>query len=86
MCLVYLSIYKTMNQIETLIGSTKTINMKRTYKTIKWILKQHIKNSVKSLWTWKEDNFTMIFENYSGDDRIYTSNQLLKMLEDDTKR
>lgn len=54
--------------------------MERTYKTIKWVLKQHIKNGVKSLWTWKEDNFTMIYENYDGDDRIYTSNQLLKIL------
>ncbi len=56
---------------------------KRTYKTIKWILKQHIKSGVKSLWTWKDDNFTMIYENYSGDDRIYTSNQLLKILNDE---
>ncbi len=54
--------------------------IERTYKTIKWILKQHIKNGVKSLWTWKDDNFTMIYENYSGEDRIYTSNQLLKLL------
>ena len=54
--------------------------MERTYKTIKWVLKQHIKNGVKSLWTWKDDNFTMIYENYDGDDRIYTSNQLLKIL------
>ena len=53
----------------------------RTYKTIKWVLKDHIKRKVKSLWTWKNDNFTMIYENYSGDDRIYTSNQLLKLLE-----
>jgi len=55
--------------------------MKRTYKTIKWVLKSHIKNNVRSLWTWKNDNFTMIYENYSGEDRIYTSNQLLKELE-----
>ena len=55
----------------------------RTYKTIKWVLKSHIKNRVKSLWTWKNDNFTMIYENYAGDDRIYTSNQLLKILNDE---
>ena len=54
--------------------------MERTYKTIKWVLRSHIKNNVKSLWTWKDDNFTMIYENYSGDDRIYTSNQLLKLI------
>ena len=52
----------------------------RTYRTIKSVLKHHIKTGVKSLWTWKNDNFTMIYENYSGDDRIYTSNQLLKIL------
>ena len=60
--------------------------MKRTYKSIKWVLNSHIKKNVRSLWTWENDNFTCIFENYSGDDRIYTSNQLLKLLEDDTKR
>ena len=54
--------------------------MERTYKTIKSVLKHHIKTGVKSLWTWKDDNFTMIYENYSGEDRIYTSNQLLKLL------
>ena len=69
-----------MNRIEIVIGSTKTIDMERTYKTIKWVLRGHIKNGVKSLWTWKEDNFTMIYENYAGEDRIYTSNQLLKLL------
>jgi len=53
---------------------------KRTYKTIKWVLKSHIKNNVRSLWTLKNDNFTMIYENYDGEDRIYTSNQLLNKL------
>jgi len=56
---------------------------KRTYKNIKWVLKHHIKNNVKSLWTWKDDNFTCIYENYSGEDRIYTSNQLLNILENE---
>ena len=56
--------------------------LERTYKTIKSILKHHIKNNVKSLWTWENDNFTMIYKNY-GDDRIYTSNQLLKILNDE---
>ena len=55
----------------------------RTYKSIKSVLKHHIKTGVKSLWTWKNDNFTMIYENYAGDDRIYTSNQLLKILNDE---
>jgi len=55
----------------------------RTYKTIKSVLKHHIKSGVKSLWTWKNDNFTMIYENYSGKDRIYTSYQLLNLLQDE---
>jgi len=55
----------------------------RTYKTIKSVLKHHIKTGVKSLWTWKNDNFTMIYENYSGKDRIYTSYQLLNLLQDE---
>ena len=54
---------------------------KKTYKSIKSVLRFHIKKNVKSLWTWKDDNFTCIYENYSGDDRIYTSEQLLKLLE-----
>jgi len=53
----------------------------RTYKTIKWILKDNIKKNVRALWTWKDDNFTMIYENYSGDDRIYTSSQMLRVIE-----
>ena len=63
-----------------LIGSTKTIDMERTYKTIKWVLKGHIKNKVNSLWIWEEDNFTCIFDTYSGNERIYTSSQLLRLL------
>jgi len=55
----------------------------RTYKSIKSVLKHHIRTGVRSLWTWKNDNFTMIYENYAGDDRIYTSNQLLKILNDE---
>ena len=55
--------------------------MKKTYRTIKWVLKQHIEKPTKTLWTWKDDNFTCIYENYSGEDRIYTSEQLLKLLE-----
>tara|TARA_R100000655_G_scaffold101275_2_gene146280 strand:+ start:10165 stop:10359 length:195 start_codon:yes stop_codon:yes gene_type:complete len=53
---------------------------KINYKTIKWVLRGHIKNSVKSLWVWEDDNFTCIFKNYSGDSRIYTPHQLLKIL------
>tara|TARA_R110000851_G_scaffold290725_1_gene445067 strand:+ start:256 stop:438 length:183 start_codon:yes stop_codon:yes gene_type:complete len=52
----------------------------RTYKTIKWILKDHIKSKVNSLWTYEDDNFTCIYENYGGDDRIYTSRQMLNLI------
>ena len=69
-----------VNRIEIVISSTKTIDMERTYKTIKWVLKGHIKNKVNSLWIWEEDNFTCIFDNYSGRERIYTSSQLLRLL------
>jgi len=58
----------------------KTIDMERTYKTIKWVLKGHIKNNVNSLWTWEDDNFTCIYNDYAGNERIYTSGQLLRLL------
>ena len=54
--------------------------MERTYKTIKWVLKGHIKNNVNSLWTWEDNNFTCIYNDYSGNERIYTSGQLLRLL------
>ena len=52
----------------------------RTYTTIKNVLRGHIKNNVKSLWTWANDEFRCIYNDYSGDERIYTSSQLLKLL------
>ncbi len=55
------------------------------YKTIKWVLRKHIKNGVKSLWTWKDNNFTCIYKNYSGTDKIYTPENLLKKLEDEVQ-
>ena len=54
---------------------------KRTYKTIKCILRNHIKNNVRSLWTYEDDNFTCIYENYSGESRIYTPQQLLELID-----
>ncbi len=57
---------------------------KRNYKSIKSVLKFHIKKNVKSLWTWQQgedEEFICIYKNYSGEDRIYTSEQLLKLLE-----
>ena len=53
---------------------------KRKYKSIKWILKKHIENNVRSLWTWEDDTFTCIYECYDGESRIYTPHQLLKLL------
>ena len=54
----------------------------RKYKTIKWVLKEHIKKNVNTLWTWEKDNFTCLFNEYKDKGRIYTSTQLLKLLED----
>ena len=51
------------------------------YTTIKWLLRNHIKNGVKSLWTWKDNNFTCIYQNYLETDKIYTPQQLLEELE-----
>ena len=59
---------------------------KKTYKTIKWVLKENIKNKVNNLWTWtkgKNEEFTCIYKNYNDSLTIYTPNQLLKALEDD---
>tara|TARA_R100000654_G_C2640041_1_gene121532 strand:- start:235 stop:411 length:177 start_codon:yes stop_codon:yes gene_type:complete len=55
------------------------------YTTIKWLLRNHIKNGVKSLWTWKDNNFTCIYQNYLGTDKIYTPENLLKKLEDEVQ-
>ena len=57
----------------------------KTYKTIRWVLKENIKNNVKALWTWqkgKNENFTCIYKNYNDDLPIYTPTQLLKEIED----
>ena len=59
---------------------------KRTYKTIKWVVRNHIKKNVRSLWTYEDDNFTCIYKNYSGDSRIYTPSQLLELIEELKKK
>ena len=59
--------------------------IKSNYRTIKSVLKHHIKKGVKSLWTWKDNNFTCIYKIYSPDDTIYTAQQLLNLLESDGK-
>ena len=53
------------------------------YTTIKWVLRNHIKNKVNTLWTWDDNHFTCIYENYSQTDRIYTAQQLLEKIEDE---
>jgi hypothetical protein len=50
------------------------------YRTIKWVLKKHIESGEKTLWTWENNNFTCIYQNYSESSRIYTAVQLLKIL------
>ena len=53
------------------------------YKNIKWVLRSHIKNNVRSFWTWVDNNFTCIYKNYNRSERIYTPEQLLKKLENE---
>ena len=57
------------------------------YKTIKWVLKQNIKNKVNTLWTWdrEEKNFTQIYQNYNDKLPIYTAFQLLDLIEEEVK-
>ena len=57
------------------------------YKTIKWVLKQNIKNKVNTLWTWdrEEKNFTQIYQNYNDKLPIYTASQLLDLIEEEIK-
>ena len=57
------------------------MNIKRNYKGIKSILRHHIKYNVRSVWTYEEDNFTSVYENYDGDARIYTPQQLIKLID-----
>ena len=51
------------------------------YTSIKRILNTQIKQGVKSLWTWKDNNFTMIYKAYAETDRIYTPIQLLEEID-----
>lgn len=55
------------------------------YKTIKWVLRYHIKNNVKSLWTWQNNEFKYIYKNYTDDAHIYTPQQLLNKIEEINK-
>jgi|TARA_R100001463_G_scaffold68314_1_gene121801 hypothetical protein len=55
-----------------------------TYKNIRQILKNQIKNNIKSLWTFDEESmsFTMIYSSYKDDLQIYTPQQLLNRLDE----
>ena len=64
-------------ELKTYIKNTMD---KRTYRGIKTILNTHIKKNIRSLWTYENDNFTWIYENYDGDARIYTPHQMLKFI------
>ena len=58
--------------------------MTKTYRTIKWVLKQQIEKATKTFWTWKQgknEQFTCIYKNYNDDLPIYTPSQLLVLLE-----
>jgi hypothetical protein len=57
------------------------------YKTIKWVLKQNVKNKVNTLWTWdrEEKNFTQIYQNYNDKLPIYTATQLLELIDQEIK-
>ena len=62
----------------------KNTMSKRTYKTIKAVLRDHIKKNVNSLWTFEDDNFTCLFNEYRAVKKnrtIYTSEQLLNKLQ-----
>ena len=58
-----------------------TKSQDRSFKTIKWVLRQHIKNNIRTLWTYKNNNFKCIYENYKSQDIIYTPQQLLDKIE-----
>ena len=53
------------------------------YKTIKWVLRSHIKNNAPTLWTWENNDFTCIYKNFDGDKRIYTAQQLLNKIDNE---
>jgi len=57
------------------------------YKSIKWVLKQNIKNNVNTLWTWdrEEKNFTQIYQNYNDKLPIYTATRLLELINQEIK-
>jgi len=58
-----------------------------TYNNIKTILKKQVENKVKTFWTFNENDkeFTQIYKNYTNKLKIYTAQQLLDKLKDETQ-
>ena len=60
----------------------------KSYKNILKTLKKHVKDNTKVLWTWKkgvDEEFTLIYKNYGNKLQIYTSEQLIKEIENENK-
>ena len=60
----------------------------KTYKNIIATLKKHVRDNTQVLWTWKkgkQEEFTLIYKNYGNDLQIYTSEQLIKEIEQNKK-
>lgn len=52
------------------------------YKTIKYVLRNHIKNNLNTIWQWdtEDNNFICTYKNVDNDLPIYTPTQLLDVL------
>jgi len=59
---------------------------KRKYKTIKLVLRGHVKKNIRSLWTYKDDNFNCIYKNYKRDSIIHTPSQMLELIDGLTEK
>ena len=57
------------------------------YNNIRNILRKQIDNNVKTFWTFDEEEkeFTQIYKNYTDKLKIYTAQQLLDKLKDETQ-
>ena len=57
------------------------------YNNIRNILRKQIDNNVKTFWTFDEEEkeFTQIYKSYTDKLKIYTAQQLLDKLKDETQ-
>ena len=55
------------------------------YRTIKYVLRQHLKNKVKTKWTWDKGTkeFTCIYSYNPKGLKTYSPKQLLKEIENE---